>query len=135
MSPKKIAPGVFLLREPFVTLSVQPVIQFFVLHCGLASRSFGPRSRRIRLMIHDVRRKLARPSKPVPSKAIAPGSGTGDGPVPCANPVMGPQFVPEAVQKWIAKEVNWLAVKPDAVSVKLITSALTIPPGWPLMLV
>jgi len=80
-------------------------------------------------MIPDVRRKLARPSKPVPSKAIAPGSGTTVGPVPCANPVMGPQFVPEAVQKWIANEVNWLAVNPGSVMVKLIMSALTIPPG------
>jgi len=80
-------------------------------------------------MIPDVRRKLARPSKPVPNKTIAPGSGTGLGPLPCANPVIAPQFVPEAVQKWIAKEVNWLAVKPDAVSVKLIMSALTILPG------
>ena len=84
---------------------------------------------RTRLMIPDVRRKLARPSKPVPNKTIAPGSGTGLGPLPCANPVIAPQFVPEAVQKWIAKEVNWLAVKPDAVSVKLIMSALTILPG------
>jgi hypothetical protein len=42
---------------------------------------------------------------------------------------MGPQFVPDIAQKWIAKELNWLAVKPDAVTVKLIMSALTIPSG------
>jgi hypothetical protein len=91
--------------------------------------------RRTRVMIPsvDMPRKLARPSKPAPSKTTVAGSGVAIRGPPSANPVMGPQFVPDAVQKWTAKEVNWLAVKPDAVRVKLIMSALTIPCGSPLM--
>ena len=65
----------------------------------------------------DMPRKLARPNKPVPSKTIVAGSGVGIEALPSANPVMGPQFVPDAVQKWTAKEVNWLAVKPGSMSV------------------
>ena len=39
---------------------------------------------------------------------------------------------PDAVQKWIATPVNWLAVSPGAVSVKVTVLALTTPLGCPL---
>src|SRR5215469_2515689 len=49
------------------------------------------------------RRTRTRPSKPVPSKTIVAGSGVVVVErTPSANPVMGPQFVPDAVQKWTA---------------------------------
>jgi len=59
----------------------------------------GPHRTRLMIPAVDVRRKLARPSKPVPSKTIVPGSGIAGGAPLCANPVIGPQFVPDAVQK------------------------------------
>jgi len=53
------------------------------------------------ILVIDIRRILPRQSKPAPSKTIVlvPASETVvAGPLE-ANPVMGPQFVPEAVQK------------------------------------
>jgi hypothetical protein len=43
----------------------------------------------------------AKPTRPVPSRDKVPGSGTaaGTGGPVVANPVLGPQLVPEAVQK------------------------------------
>ena len=53
------------------------------------------------------RTKPAKPINPLPSRVTVPGSGTTVAVrVELANPVCGPQFVPEAVQKWIARLVN-----------------------------
>ena len=77
------------------------------------------------------RAKPASPIKPLPSRVIVPGSGTTEaGPLE-ANPVLGPQFEPEAVQKWTTKPVNWLAFSPVPVRVNVTWLALTTPPGAP----
>src|SRR5262249_1281820 len=58
--------------------------------------------------LRNLRRaKPAKPIRPLPSSVIVPGSGTTEvgGPLE-ANPVLGPQFEPEAVQKWTTKPVN-----------------------------
>ena len=77
----------------------------------------------------------AKPINPVPISDKVAGSGTDVGGPLEANPVCGPQSPPDAVQKWIAAPVNWLAVSPGAVSTKVSVSTLTVPFGPPLMLV
>src|SRR5215469_7620661 len=80
------------------------------------------------------RTRPAIPIKPAPIMDSVPGSGTDAGGPLAANPVFGPQPPPEAVQKWIAAPVNWLAVRPGAVRTNVSVSALTVPFGAPWML-
>ena len=72
--------------------------------------------------------------RPVPIRDRVPGSGTAVIGVLEANPVFGPQPAPDAVQKWTATPVNWVAERPDAVRTKVRESALTTPLGAPFML-
>ena len=71
------------------------------------------------------RTRPPKPTSPLTNRVMLPGSGTAVGGPFDANPVSGPQLVPEAVQKWIATPVNWLADKPGAVRTNVNESALT----------